>query len=367
MTNQQYTHTGRILAVSARPHALTDYVVPMESAGWDVTVCADEVEAVAAICVHAVDLVIIHDPAGAPVRAELVSSVRDMHGSDSLPVVVVSHRPGSARDIFLNAGADDVICQMASMAEVVSRVRVLMRFKKLHDELDATIRRERRILDELKQDNAKLQVLCTTDPLTHLANVRNFQDMLAHEFKIAKRYEQPLSLLMIDVDHFKVINDTYGHPSGDYVLKELAVVLTTCLRESDVVARIGGEEFAVILPQADAKKAERFAERLRKEVYGRKFEVFGCEIHVTISIGVATWPANAEITDPEMLLFFSDQALLRAKEDGRDRVVSVHKLDMEIRRRFRRSYRRQCLTVPVRPDGDLSDWSVAPEGGAAED
>jgi two-component system cell cycle response regulator len=129
--------------------------------------------------------------------------------------------------------------------------------KDLHDKLAASrlalqeaLRRERKLLAKLRRDNAHLQALVTTDPLTHVQNRRSFRDILDHEFKMARRYNQPLGLLALDVDHFKVVNDSHGHPSGDYVLKELAVILTRSVRESDVVARTGGEEFCVLLPKA---------------------------------------------------------------------------------------------------------------------
>ena len=177
-----------------------------------------------------------------------------------------------------------------------------------------------------------------TDPLTHAQNVRSFRDILHHEFNMAKRYEQPLSLLMLDIDHFKVVNDTHGHPSGDYVLKELAVILKQSVRESDVVARTGGEEFSVILPKGGAPEAAVFAERIRQHVRDRQFIVYGQNIHITASIGSACFPADAEIVEPQMLAYFADQALLAAKESGRDCVVPVSSMDMTIRQRLRRQY-----------------------------
>ena len=125
---------------------------------------------------------------------------------------------------------------------------------------------------------------------------------------------------------------------GDYVLKELAVILRQSVRESDVVARTGGEEFSVILPKAGPEEAATFAERIRQHVYDRQFLVYGKDIHITTSIGSACFPADAEISEPEMLAYFADQALLLAKESGRDCVIAVADIDMAIRQRFRRHY-----------------------------
>ena len=340
--------SGRILVLSARSETLATPIDHMHQAGWTVSLLADDVEALAALCAHNVDVLVFHVPAGVDVDAGQITAFREIYGFGRLPVMVLLGESSPvARCCWLDRGADDVIDWSASTAEMISRVRALMRSKHLHDdlndsrsELGKSLQRERQLLAELREHNEQLETLCTTDPLTHLANVRSFGQMLEHEFKIAKRYNQPISMLMIDVDHFKVINDRFGHPAGDYVLKELAVILKGSVRESDVVARVGGEEFALILPQADAKKAQRFAERVRQEVFGRCFEAFGQEIRITVSIGSASWPANAEIADHQMLLYFSDQALLRAKEAGRDRVVAVGKLDSGARRRMRREYKR---------------------------
>ncbi|HDZ20837.1 hypothetical protein LCGC14_0366720 [marine sediment metagenome] len=342
---------GRILIVSPHLETLASHVDQMARTGWSVTALGDEVEALAAVRARSIDLVVLHVPATAPTDARLIASFRQVYGG-GLPVMVLAHHPdGPCRCYYLDKGADDVICESTSLEELISRVRALLRFKQLHDDLDSSraeladaVQRERSLLADLRRHNEHLQSLVTTDPLTHVASVRSFHQMLTHEFKTAKRYNKPISLLMLDVDHFKVVNDCYGHPSGDYVLKELAVVLTTCVRESDVVARVGGEEFAVILPQADTKRASRIAERIRHDIRGRKFQVFGRRIHVTASIGLATWPNNAEITEHGMLVYFADQALLRAKDAGRDRVVSVKGLEADVRARMQRNYAQWSVT-----------------------
>jgi diguanylate cyclase (GGDEF)-like protein len=231
------------------------------------------------------------------------------------------------------------------MMEMVARIRSLLRIKELHDQLHASraalrdsLFRERKLLSKLRRDNAHLQVLATTDSLTRLQNAGSFREILGHEFHVARRYDHSLSLLMLDVDHFKLVNDTHGHPSGDYVLKELAVILKRSVRESDVVARTGGEEFGIILPKADRRRAAIFAARIRREVAAKEFAVYGHIIHVTASVGVATFPADAETTEPGMLLYFADQALLEAKETGRDRVVPFSGMDPSVRYRLRRQY-----------------------------
>jgi len=221
-----------------------------------------------------------------------------------------------------------------------------------HEALQQALARERKLLTKLRRDNQQLQRLAATDALTHVQNLRSFQDILAHQFRTAKRYGRPLSLLLLDVDHFKRVNDIHGHPSGDYVLKELAVILTQSVRESDVVCRTGGEEFSMILPEADCPQAEALAERIRAVTCDRQFLVYGHTIRVTVSLGSATFPTDVEVTEPALLVFFADQALLCAKEAGRNRVFACRHLPPETRAHLRRQY----LDASARPP------AAAPEG-----
>lgn len=188
-----------------------------------------------------------------------------------------------------------------------------------------------------RKDNAYLQDLASCDSLTGLRNVRSFKQVLDHEFKSARRYNRPLSLLILDVDHFKRVNDSFGHPVGDHALKELSLVLRRSVRDSDVVARIGGEEFAVILPHATRKQAWEFAERIRSELASTKITAGSCHLNITVSVGVATYPADVEIAQPEMMVRFSDAALLHAKQTGRDRVVKFCDLPASQRGQLRRN------------------------------
>jgi two-component system, cell cycle response regulator len=309
----------------------------------------------------------LHLPVDDMLAMDLPCILRSITTATYLPVIILADSPAERdRCRFLDSGADDVICQSTSPAETVARVRAMLRVKDLHDRLAASrlalqeaLRRERKLLTKLRKDNAHLQALVTTDPLTHVQNRRSFRDILDHEFKMARRYVQPLSLLALDVDHFKIVNDSHGHPSGDYVLKELAVIITRSVRESDVVARTGGEEFCVLLPKANAVQAAQFAERIRQEVSARVFTVYGQSIHVTISIGLASWPADAEIVEPDMLVYFADQALLTAKETGRDRVVAMRDLDPAVRGRLRRQY--QDMPLGGAQAGDSEENQPCPD------
>lgn len=165
---------------------------------------------------------------------------------------------------------------------------------------------------ELHQERERQAVI---DGLTGVANRRSFNEMLAREFERAKRYEQPLSLVLIDLDHLKKINDTYGHQAGDEAIKSIGSVLRQSSRSVDLPARYGGEEFCVLLPNTDLDMAEQLAERLRRLIN----DVFLTDVgNISASIGVATYPHHAD--DPDILLKRADEALYVAKQSGRNQV-----------------------------------------------
>jgi two-component system, cell cycle response regulator len=175
-----------------------------------------------------------------------------------------------------------------------------------HDELDESFH-DRLVSSALR------------DPLTKLYNKRYFLDRLDSELKFARRHETSLSLLMIDVDHFKKINDGHGHLAGDAVLGHLAGVLLKAVRNEDVVARFGGEELAIILRAIAIEPAVQLGERLRRTVEATVIPHQGRELRATVSVGVAGFPST-KTEAPEQLVEAADQALYRAKHAGRNRV-----------------------------------------------
>jgi len=174
---------------------------------------------------------------------------------------------------------------------------------------------------ELLMANQKLEKLATTDPLTGIANRRKMTEQIAHELERARRFHHPLSLLMIDIDHFKRINDTYGHEVGDQAIVAVSRLLTESMRAIDLVARFGGEEFVLLMPETHGDVAVHAAERLRAAVSALIVEAEdGAQVALTISVGVsAADPQGAQDT-PSSLLVRADKALYRAKKEGRNRV-----------------------------------------------
>jgi diguanylate cyclase (GGDEF)-like protein/PAS domain S-box-containing protein len=183
----------------------------------------------------------------------------------------------------------------------------------------AVVETLRDITDE-KRAKVALEQLATRDGLTGLANRRCFDDTLHGEWQRALRQQQPLSLLMVDVDNFKQYNDAYGHLGGDECLQRIARAVANEMRANDLVARYGGEEFAVILPNQSLKGAAIVAERIRCRVEQLRLPNLGSQPHVvTVSIGAATALASPD-TDPSQLVATADSALYRAKHMGRNRI-----------------------------------------------
>ncbi len=167
--------------------------------------------------------------------------------------------------------------------------------------------------------HAEIERLAITDGLTGLFNHRHFQEKLTQEFNRLQRFSEPISLLLIDIDHFKRINDTYGHPVGDVVLKGVADKIMKTIRNIDIPARYGGEEFAVVLLGTDEKGAMNMAERLRKTVMNTTFSAEKKTFNVTMSIGIATYPDG--IRKKEEFIERADKALYHAKRMGRNQSI----------------------------------------------
>jgi two-component system cell cycle response regulator len=195
----------------------------------------------------------------------------------------------------------------SEFAEVVVRAAV------------AAIRRAQ-ALDSTRADNRRLEELATTDSLTRLLNRRALLERLSVEVDRARRFKSQLSLLMLDLDHFKGINDEHGHLVGDSVLRQMGAVLSHAVRTIDVVSRYGGEEFVLILPETATDGAVVFAERLRERIAEHAFELSADRtLHLTCSVGVATFPTSF-VASTEDLFARADEALYRAKSGGRNQV-----------------------------------------------
>ena len=206
---------------------------------------------------------------------------------------------------LIKEGASDAILKPFHTADLVARLELHLKIKRLQD--------------ELMVKNATLARLSTVDVLTGLRTRRYASELLSIEFLRARRYGTCLAVLMADLDHFKEVNDRYGHPMGDAVLRGVAERLTGSLRATDTAGRWGGEELLVVLPQNDADGGVVVAERWRAAVESAVFTApDGRELHVTISVGVAEYQGEHE--SPDDLIAAADRALYSAKQAGRNRV-----------------------------------------------
>jgi len=173
----------------------------------------------------------------------------------------------------------------------------------------------------LDKKNVLLRELSIKDGLTGLYNYRFFREILNEQYNLAKRFRFPLSCIMIDIDYFKAVNDTYGHQAGDAVLSQLSEILRNNVRDADKAVRYGGEEFVIMLPYTDSGDAFIKAERLRKVVSDYPFTAGSRTISMTISLGIATFSDNKNIKQAEQLVMYADKALYQAKQRGRNQTV----------------------------------------------
>jgi diguanylate cyclase (GGDEF)-like protein len=239
---------------------------------------------------------------------------------------------------LFDAGADDFVTKPFAARPLFARVRASLRVVALQQKVSRDREEIERVRSELAVAHRRLEQDALTDVLTGLPNRRYLIDRLAHEWAAARRGGTPLACMMLDIDHFKLVNDTYGHDVGDAVLRAVADVLQREVRGTDVPCRLGGEEF-VIVSASDLESTTRCAERLREaieqQVFGRVNEL---KQRITISIGVAV--RSERTRSPEALLKAADEALFIAKRNGRNRVATMRDCAAE-----------PSLPAPSPPDG----------------
>jgi len=280
--------------------------------GHRVSIAADGKEAIRRVKTEPPDLVFLDLVLPDMDGLEVLRIIKARPDESFTPVILVSARADlDSRVTGLRIGADDFLAKPCADPEVLARAGAMLRIKSLQDQLRAA--------------KAELERLSITDGLTGLFNRRYFNTRLSQEFQRAQRYSDPVSLMMLDIDHFKSVNDTYGHPFGDVVLKNIAELVRSTVRDPDICARYGGEEFSVILPKTHLQGALVVAERIWRELGQQAHAVEDRDpasgerrtFRATASIGLAFFPSK-DIASPEHLVKFADEALYRAKREGRN-------------------------------------------------
>ena len=299
----------RVLVVQAEPSERAFQRSLFAEAGMSVVEAVSGSEALDYLATDRPDLVVLGrmlpDMDGLDLLPRLKSSELDF-----VPVLVASHRSETAERVRgLQLGADDYVSRPCDPAELLARVRALLRTKQTHD--------------KIRKLQLTLEQMVVSDPLTGLYNRRFLMDRLLQEMQRADRHGEPLAFAMIDLDGFKPINDLYGHVVGDKVLRAVGNAISRSIRVSDIAARYGGDEFAVILPQTPPEGAMRVVERMLRTISELTLQdENGAAVKVTASLGLAYYPAD-DVETPEDLVHCADGALYGAKRSGKNRYTAV--------------------------------------------
>jgi diguanylate cyclase (GGDEF)-like protein len=253
---------------------------------------------------------------------QVVRGLRDQrHGRGDNAIALM---PADDEALLLSAsvaGVDDFLVRPLRRAALALRLRACLRTLVLQQELEHEREELRNFAAELSISNRRLQEAALTDPLTGLPNRRQAIDSMEVEWATATRHNRAFTVMNVDLDGFKAINDTHGHDVGDITLRHAAEALRGALRAQDVICRTGGDEFLVLCPDTDLRAAMVVAERLRVAVQERAVETGGPQIFLTASVGVAMrMPGMAGV---DALIKCADDGLYRAKQGGRNRIVAL--------------------------------------------
>jgi diguanylate cyclase (GGDEF)-like protein len=245
------------------------------------------------------------DASGIELCRQIRTEAADPGASYTYLILLTSNRDKQQLVEGLQAGADDYLVKPCDPDELVARVDVGRRFVNMHQQIEA----KNRLLEEL----------ALTDPLTGLANRRAVEDWATRQLSGASRHDFSIWMVLCDLDNFKAVNDTYGHPAGDAVIRQFSAILRRNTRRSNICARVGGEEFMLILTHADHEAVNILVERVRKQCEDMEFVSGDAKIHVTASFGTAGFHGTVPPTF-EDLAKLADAALYAAKRQGRNRV-----------------------------------------------
>jgi len=285
----------------------------LESCDHEVIVADDGETVIAKVETHNPDVIIIDCLLPDLDSAQICRRLKQNRDTSGIPIIMLTDKKSTSDKVAgLTAGADDYILKPCDDDELSALICARLRTKSGWDEL-------KQKTCQLQEMLTRVETLAQLDSLTGLYNRRRFEMVFGTEFKRALRHELPLSCLVLDIDHFKAVNDTYGHQAGDQVLREMVKIIQQSIREIDTPARWGGEEFIILSPNTLKENAMTVGERLRRAVANHGFSGVNNR-RITVSIGIAGIP-NPAMETMEQLIHASDLSMYEAKKGGRNMVV----------------------------------------------
>ena len=322
-----------VFAVSRDEVAISSIETAVKAAGMQMLAAENPARAASQAKLVAPDMVVLDDALEGADWFAIYKRLMEELSFTFIPILVLLDADGADAAISkMETGLVDVLVKPLKATELRARLKAMLQVKGIHDQMDTErivlqqkLEEERRLRQQLTSINEELKLLSTTDGLTGAANYRYMRNWLTTEFEIATRYKLPLSAIMIDLDNFKSVNDRFGHPFGDFVLKGVAQIIQECSRRADFVARYGGDEFIVILPNTDGSAAANLAQRIYTAIERHSFEEGAHKMQITASLGISTSPADS-VTSAETLVDLADRALYAAKAKGRNCIVTWQQL-----------------------------------------
>ena len=313
MSSRRNNGAKKILLVDDDPESVKMIKTTLDWEGYSVEVACSGQVAIDRICLWCPHLVLLDINMPGLNGIETLKFFRA--NTEHVSTIFVSGE-SHIEDVIrgLDAGADDYICKPFNPMELLARVRAQLRIKTLHE--------------ELQQANLKLKGLVNIDDLTGLFNMRSLYDKLDHELERVHRYGGSVSVLMMDLDYFKNVNDSHDHLFGSYVLAQVGQILRENMRKIDFAARYGGDEFLVVITETDLVGSLAFAERVRSIIESTLFTNDDYSMRLTSSLGLAITSKGQRNIDARTLIKCADKALYQAKDSGRN-CVKYHQFSKE--------------------------------------
>jgi putative two-component system response regulator len=291
----------------------------LKERGVDCVICDNGAQALEQYLAHQPKLIIADWEMPGMDGMELCRQIRSQStGTHVHFIMLTSFTDEDVLTRAFDAGVDDFLPKPFNNAAMMARLRVGLRTLSIYDEISIRHQGSKQLNEQLTNMNNRLERLAITDDLTSLYNRRQTMHRLDEHWALSHRYQRPVAIITLDIDHFKQINDVYGHSAGDVVLQGVSEAFRECIRTTDIVGRIGGEEFLIILPCQTTQEAENCAQRCRHAVASREFVFGDHKIRTTISAGIAS--RRTDMSEAAELLREADAALYAAKRAGRNAV-----------------------------------------------